>query len=188
MKLKLEQNILALLSIQSMTGYDIKKQIDTEGRFERRKAPLSQIYNTLKRMVEAEWVIFEEEHRDGKPDIKIYSPTPAGTQHLIDYLCSPLEKAFRYTDSSILFRVRYAFLVDPAVTIKNIEEELAFRQEQIGQFRHRDRTIQSDSLNTADLAYAQALNDQIHFFGAANMDQYVEFLQRLTPFFEKKDL
>ena len=69
-------DILGLLTINPSTGYDIKKHLDTEGRFTRRRAPLSQIYNTLKRMHENNLVTFVEEKREGKPNLKIYSITP----------------------------------------------------------------------------------------------------------------
>ncbi len=66
--MKLEYLILGILKINPRTGYDIKKYLDTEGRFGRARAPLSQIYTTLKRMLEKGWVLFEEEHREGKPE------------------------------------------------------------------------------------------------------------------------
>lgn len=184
MKMKLEHYILALLTITPRTGYDIKKHLDTEGRFERRRAPLSQIYNTLKRMHEHKLVTFVEEKRDGKPDLKIYSLTTDGHQFLIDYLHSPLEKPFRYNESTILFRVRYAFLVDTRVIIEQIRKELEFRHKQISKFRHRDRTIETIYLSADNLALAQAINDELHVYGASSMDLYVANLQRILAFFE----
>lgn len=182
--MKLEHYILGLLTINSGTGYDVKKHLDTEGRFTRRRAPLSQIYTTLKRMTENDLVSFVEEKREGKPDLKIYSITPEGKQFLIDYLYSPLNRTFRHSESSILFRIRYAFLMEPEVIIKHIQDELEFRQNQISTFRHRDRTIESTILSPAELAYAQAINDELHNFGAARMDQYVAHLQQMLTFFK----
>jgi DNA-binding PadR family transcriptional regulator len=186
MKMKLEHYILGLLTINPHTGYDIKKHLDTEGRFTRRRAPLSQIYNTLKRMHENSLVTFVEEKRDSKPDLKIYSLTAAGRQFLMNYLHSPLEKPFRYNESSILFRIRYAFLVETEVIIQQIQEELDFRHKQINQFRHRDRTIESSYLSAGELAYVQAINDELHTHGAAAMDLYVARLQDTLVFFENQ--
>lgn len=188
MKLKLEYFILGLLTFNPQTGYEIKKNLDSEGRFERRRAPLSQIYTTLKRMFEDNLVTFVEKERDGKPDLKIYSITPHGSQLLIDFLRSPIEPTFRYSESSLLFRIRHAFLVEPRVIINQIQDELDFRQEQIGLFRHRDRTIHSMTLSADDLAYAQAINDEIHSYGANRMDVYVTHLQKMLTFFEEKKL
>lgn len=184
--MKLEHYILGLLIINPSTGYDIKKHLDTEGRFTRRRAPLSQIYNTLKRMLENNLVTFVEEKRSGKPDLKIYSITAAGEKYLVDFLRSPIKLAFRHNESSILFRIRYAFLVEPAVIIKQIQDELEFRQQQISKFRFRDRTIESANLAAEQLAYAHAINDELHIYGATAMDLYVARLQEILVFFENK--
>ena len=186
MKTKLEHYILGLLILNPLTGYDIKKELDTEGRFERATAPLSQIYTTLKRMTEHGLVTYVEEKRDGKPDIKIYSITPEGSRVLIDYLRSPLKHTFRFNESNLFFRIRYAFLVEPEVILKHIQNELDFRQEQISKFRYRDRTIHSTILSAAELAYAQAISDEIHSYGADRMDVYVAHLQEIREFFENQ--
>ncbi len=70
MKLKLEYYILGLLTLNPQTGYDVKKHLGTEGRFERRRAPLSQIYTTLKRMTENNLVTFVEKEREVCPERK----------------------------------------------------------------------------------------------------------------------
>lgn len=186
MKTKLEYYILGLTIINPQTGYDVKKHLDAEGRFERARAPLSQIYTTLKRMAEKNLVTFVEEKRDGKPDLKIYSITPEGKGYLIDYLRSPLKPTFRFSESSIIFRMKYAFLVETDVIIKHIQDELDYRHKQIGKFRYRDRTIESMNLSPAELAYVQAISDEIHNYGAARMDLYVAHLQEMLTFFQNK--
>ncbi|MCB8980238.1 MAG: PadR family transcriptional regulator [Ardenticatenaceae bacterium] len=189
MKMKLEHYILGLLSINPSTGYDIKKFLDTEGRFDRRRAPLSQIYTTLKRMMENNLVTFEEEKREGKPDIKIYSITQQGINALIEFLHNPNKQTFRYSgENSLLFRVRYAFLVKPEVIVQQIQDELAFRHEQIRKFRHRNRTIRSTALTTQELANAQAINDELHSYGAQRMDRYVAYLESMLTFFEEQQV
>ena len=186
MKTKLDHYILGLLIINPRTGYDIKKHLDTEGRFDRARAPLSQIYTTLKRMTEKNLVIFVEEKREGKPDLKIYSATVKGRSYLIDYLHSPVKLTFRFSESSIMFRIKFAFLVGADVIIKQIQDDLNYRQEQIGQFRYRDRTVEAANLAADELAYVQAIHDEIHIYGAARMDLYVEHLQRMLVFFQNQ--
>ncbi|MBK8900234.1 MAG: PadR family transcriptional regulator [Anaerolineaceae bacterium] len=187
MKMKLEHYILGLLIINPSTGYDIKKHLDTEGRFTRRRAPLSQIYNTLKRMHEDSLVTFVEEKRDSKPDLKIYSLTEKGQRFLLDYLSSPLEKPFRYNESSIFFRIRYAFLLEIDLIIRQIQEELDFRQKQISKFRFRDRTIESVNLSAEELSYVHAINDVLHNYGSAAMDLYLAHLHQILAFFENQE-
>lgn len=186
MKTKLDHYILGLLIINPRTGYDIKKYLDIEGRFDRARAPLSQIYTTLKRMAEKDLVTFVEERRDGKPDLKIYSATAKGRSYLIVFLRSPLKLTFRFSESSLLFRMKFAFLVEADVTIKQIQDELEYRQEQISKFRYRDRTVESINLSTAELTYVQAINDEAHKYGAARMDLYVAHLQKMLAFFQNQ--
>ncbi|MCB0044064.1 MAG: PadR family transcriptional regulator [Caldilineaceae bacterium] len=186
MKAKLEHYILGLLTINPLTGYDVKKYLDTEGRFARKRTALSQIYTTLKRMAENGLVTFEEELREGKADLKIYSITQAGRDELLNLLYSPVQQTFRYNESSIFFRVRYAFLVERAVIVQQLKTELSFRQEQIAQFRHRDRTIESQLLAGDQLAYVQAISNELHQCGAEGMDLYVAQLEKLLAFFEEE--
>ncbi len=184
--MKLEHFILGILTINPMTGYDIKKYLDTEGRFGRKRAPLSQIYNTLKRMVDNGWVIFEEEVRTGKPDIKIYHNTAAGQKVFMDYLQSPIELPFRFRESEITYRIMFAFLIEPQIIVDQIQAELDFRREQIATFRPRDRTIHSENLSEDQVAYAQEVYDMLHSFGARDIDNFVRMLEEALEFFSQQ--
>ncbi|WP_420630312.1 PadR family transcriptional regulator [Candidatus Leptofilum sp.] len=184
--MKLEYLILGLLKMNPRTGYDIKKYLDTEGRFGRARAPLSQIYTTLKRMTHNSWVIFEEEVREGKPDAKIYHNTDIGEKVLIDYLHSPVEPSFRIWEGDILYRVIFAFLVEPEVILEKLRTELAFRQDQIAKFRNRDRTTDASALSKEQTAYAQEIYEMIHSNGAKSIDAYVLMLEEMIVFFEDR--
>ena len=184
--MKLEHLILGLLKINPRTGYDIKKYLDTEGRFGRARPPLSQIYTTLKRMVENGWVFFEEKKREGKPDLKIYYPTEEGERVFQEFLRTPIEPPFRYFESDIYYRVMFAFFVEPEVTIKQLEKELNHRREQIATFRHRDRSIQSSVLTEEELAYAQDIYELLHRGGARSIDLYVSNLEKMIAYFKRQ--
>ena len=99
--MKLEYFILGLLKMKPRTGYEIKAFLDNEGRFARTETPLSQIYTTLKRMAGNRWVEFEEVLREGKPDLKIYSPTPAGEKVFRAWLSAPHKPTFNFPGSGI---------------------------------------------------------------------------------------
>lgn len=184
--MKLEYFILGITNINPMTGYDIKIYLDTEGRFGRARAPLSQIYTTLKRMVNLGWLRYVEEKRESKPDIKIYHNTKLGKEVLSEYLHSPITLPFRYKESEIIDRIRFSFLVQPEVIIEQIQTELNYRKEQIAQFRHRDRTISSTILSNEDLAYTQEVYENIHNFGTRAIDDYVLSLEEMIKFFNLK--
>ena len=182
--MKLQNSILGLLKLNPQTGYDLKKFLDTEGRFMRRRTPLSQIYTTLKRMVEQDWVYFEDEHREGKPDIKIYHNTEKGEQIFMEYLHSPVTPTFRYRESDIMYRVFFAFLVEPDVIIEQLQTELDYRMAQIAKFRNRDRSMPSENLSKDQLASAREIFEKLHGFAARSMDDFVQSLEEMIEFFE----
>ncbi len=183
--MKLELIILGLLTVNPCTGYDIKKYLDTEGRFGAKTRPLSQIYTTLKHMAEAEYVDFEIQPREGKPDLKVYSITAIGRKKFMDYLHSPLKLVFRYRESDLYLRLMYAYLVEPEVIIRQLKRELAFRLEQISSFRNRNRTISSSLLTVEQVQLLNEVYEKMHEVGAKGIDDYVLFLQDLIAYFEK---
>lgn len=86
----LAHTILAVLSEQPCSGYDISK------RFEESvacywKASQQQIYRELGKMEQQGWVQFELAPQAGKPDKKIYHVTDAGQQELRRWYPAPTE-------------------------------------------------------------------------------------------------
>src|SRR5690606_17304222 len=116
--MKLEHLLLGLLALRPQTGYDLKKALDTFGRFMRANTELSQIYRTMSRMVKEGWVVFETTHRDGLPDFKTYSLTEDGTVLLLDWLSSPYHPPSRFTDPEFSLRFHYSAFLGKAATLK----------------------------------------------------------------------
>lgn len=87
--MSLDHAILGLLNIYPMTGYDLKTQAFDATVQHFWPAAQSQIYRTLDRMAEKEWVTPEIEHQEGKPDRKVYSITAAGRAELERWLAGP---------------------------------------------------------------------------------------------------
>ncbi len=86
----LSHTILAVLSQQPYSGYDISK------RFEESvscywQASQQQIYRELGKMEPQGWVTYETVPQAGKPDKKIYSITEAGTAELRRWYAEPTE-------------------------------------------------------------------------------------------------
>ena len=185
--MKLEHIILGLLSLKPHTGYDIKKYLDTEGRFMREPVHFSQLYRTLKRMEQEGWVDFVEETREGRPDAKVYHITPAGLDLFLRWLRSPSKPSFRPSDSDLPSRLMFGGLLDNATLLRLLRSELEYRQEQIARFRGRDRTIQGlDANDRIDPERQRVLADLGHELGTGRMDQYVSWLQRAIERIERE--
>ena len=81
----------------------------------------------------------------------------------------------------------FAFLVEPEVILEQLQTELDYRREQIAKFRHRDRTLQSETLTTEQRAYAQEIFDKLHLFGARAIDDFVLSLEELIEYFDQQN-
>ncbi len=184
--MKLEYFILGLLQTRPFTGYDLKKFLDTEGRFIRRRTPLSQIYNTLSRMTDAGWLQFKVEPQEGKPDRKVYSLTAAGKTYLMDWLTATHEPSFRFQERTLMGKIAFAYHVDNAIILQHLKTELAYRKKQISQFRNRDRSFQIGPDSHINPEKVQAVADLLHDYGAGAIDHYVAWLEEAIAFFEKE--
>lgn len=88
--MSLRHAILGLLSIQPMSGYDLKKVIDESvGHFW--TADQSQIYRTLTGLVDDRLASRETKVQEGRPNQHVHSATEAGLAELDEWLASPLQ-------------------------------------------------------------------------------------------------
>ncbi len=87
----LDYVLLCLIHLHpNISGYQLRSIInDSTGYFFH--AHLSQIYPALKRLTEAKLTEFDEVKRDGKPDLKLYSITPAGEEAVHEWLTAPYD-------------------------------------------------------------------------------------------------
>ena len=87
---KMDYAILGLLSHESMTGYEIKKRMDTTLKFFW-GASYGSIYPTLSNLVQDEKITKFETVENGREKI-IYTITEQGRMHLKNWLSLPVEK------------------------------------------------------------------------------------------------
>ena len=87
--MKLENILLGVLLQHPSTGYDLKKFLDTTGRFLRSNTQMSQVYRSLTRMEELGWVAHTVENRPGAQDAKTYRVTEEGATVFLDWLKGP---------------------------------------------------------------------------------------------------
>ena len=116
--MSLEYAILGFLNYKPMSGYDLKKMFDDSVRHFW-YADQSQIYRTLNRLYEQEWVTREVIEQEDRPDRKVYSITTQGREALRKWLVSrPNEGA---PHSSPLIQVFFAGQFPDEVVVKLFE-------------------------------------------------------------------
>lgn len=119
----LEHAILVSLQERSGTGYELARRFDKSIGFFW-SASHQQIYRTLKRMVELDWVRAKEVAQGGRPDKKVYRVSAQGRAELRRWLAEPGDPTSMQLELAV--KLRGASFGDPAAVV----DEIA---------RHRDR-------------------------------------------------
>ena len=82
--------LLAVLSREKLTGYDLAQRFSgSAGYFW--QASHQQIYKTLKKLAEADYVSLEIHPQQKRPDSKVYALTSQGEQYLLSWLKGPVD-------------------------------------------------------------------------------------------------
>ena len=110
--------ILGLLHHEDLTGYDIKKRVDSSLGFFW-NAGFGQIYPTLKVMDEKRLVTKNEKIENGRNKIT-YSITEEGNSELKQWLATPSEK--EYVKYEILLKLFFGSMLDVKENINLIDE------------------------------------------------------------------
>lgn len=115
---KMDCVILGLLTHESLTGYEIKKRMDTTLRFFW-NASYGSIYPTLNSLVN-DGMVTKRETTDNGRDKVIYTITDAGDEYLKKWLTLPVTKdELRY---ETLLKVFFGGEIGPDITLEHIHE------------------------------------------------------------------
>lgn len=177
--MKLEYILLGVLLQRPSTGYDLKKFLDTHGRFLRSNTQMSQVYRALTGMQEQGWVEHEVAHRPGAQDAKTYRVTAEGATVFLDWLTGPYTPPSRFEDPDLLVRLAFAGFMTVDQLLRLIDIELDTRQAEIIRYRFRDRSISWDSQIPVDHPLADLVAEWSHRKGADAMDMHVARLLEL---------
>ncbi len=177
--MKLEHILLGALLERPSTGYDLKKFMDSHGRFLRSNTQMSQVYRSLATMTDHGWVRFTAEDRPGAQDAKIYSVTAEGATVFLDWLTGPYQPPTRFEDPELSGRLAFAGFMAIEQIIRLLDTEIEARQQQVARFRFRDRRIDFEPTIDFDAVLARSLGQRLHEIGAASIDTHIEQLIKL---------
>ncbi len=147
----LKHTILAFLSRQPMSGYDVAKEFAEGFGSCFWKASQQQIYAELTRLERQGSVSYEAIPQPGRLDKKIYSITEQGRQELLDWLTKPCEPTAIREDLGVMGLAGH--LVAPQVVIRELERRRQLHLETLQQAKQLDEQFaqQIDSLDLKDL-------------------------------------
>lgn len=136
----LPHTILAVLSQQPYSGYDISK------RFEESvscywQASQQQIYRELGKMEQQGWVVHETLPQAGKPDKKIYSLTEMGKGELARWYAEPTEPTPIRED--LLVKVLAAPYVADGLLVRELHRRRQLHGERLATYQAMEALYQS---------------------------------------------
>lgn len=135
--MSLKFSLLALLSRQPKTGYDLSKEVEgSTGQFW--SATHQQIYKELADLLKRGWVRQKEVSQSEKPDKKVYSTTKEGNAELKRWLKEPTEPP--PSKDAFLIKLFVGDLVGADVILEDLLRNRDFRQRRLKKFREIEKT------------------------------------------------
>lgn len=147
----LKHTILAFLSRQPLSGYDVAKEFAEGFGSCFWKASQQQIYAELAKLEQQGNVTYEAIPQPGRLDKKIYSITEQGQQELLDWLTKPCEPTAMREDLGVMGLAGH--LVSSQVVIREIERRRQLHLELVQQVKKLDEYFAQhlDKLELKDL-------------------------------------
>lgn len=172
--MKLEHILLGVLLTRPSTGYDLKRYMDTHGRFQRPNTQMSQVYRVLASMEERGWVWHTVEPRPGAQDAKTYRVTDEGITVFMDWLTTPYSPTTtRSQDPGFFGRMSFSGFLQIDQVIELLDREIHARQLQIRRYRERDRSLPLEPQIPYDAELGGLVSERTHELGAQSMDAHV---------------
>lgn len=177
--MKLEHLLLGVLAMHPRTGYDLKKYMDTHGRFLRSNTQMSQVYRSLATMERNGWAVHELEPRPGATDAKRYFLTEEGATVFLDWLTGPYSPPSRHVDPELTARLAFAGFMTRDAVLRLLDIELDARTAEIARYRDRDRSHELTPVLPYDSELAELVSEWSHQAGAAAMDAHLDRIAEL---------
>ncbi|MCC5624990.1 PadR family transcriptional regulator [Nostoc sp. CHAB 5715] len=132
----LKHAILAFLSRQPLSGYEVAKELDEGFGSCFWRASLQQVYVELGKLEQQGNVTYEAIPQPGRLDKKIYSLTPQGHKELTNWLMKPTEPATIREDLGVIGLAGH--LIDIEVIVCEIERRRQLHLEKVQQIQKLD--------------------------------------------------
>lgn len=132
----LKHTILAFLSRQPMSGYDVAKEFAEGFGSCFWKASQQQVYAELTKLEQQGSVTYEAIPQPGRLDKKIYSITDPGQQELLDWLTKPCEPSAIREDLGVMGLAGH--LVSSQIVTREIERRRQLHLEMVQQVKKLD--------------------------------------------------
>lgn len=177
-KNRTKYSILGLLSLAPLSGYDVRQIIEEQLSYFWAES-YSQIYPTLKRMVEEGLATVSVEEQEGKPDRKVYTITPDGLAELHEWLLeTPLPESRRI---ELLLKLTFGGQVESSVMEAHIRHEQAQIKSMLAELEALETALLADDSDALGPLY-QLINVR---YGLAVTRSSVGWAEQSLEMFEE---
>lgn len=146
----LAHTILALLSENSLSGYDVSKKFD-EGIGCYWKASQQQVYRELGKIESKGWADFETISQAGKPNKKVYRITDEGWKELVRWYAEPTEPT--QIREALLVKVRFGYKMPREMLIKELQHRRQMHLDQLTFYQEKEAFFNSMSNPPIDMQF-----------------------------------
>jgi PadR family transcriptional regulator, regulatory protein AphA len=152
--------LLGLLSMQPMSGYDIRALIsESIGHFW--SESYGQIYPSLKRLAAAGFVEKKTQRQKGRPDRHVYSLTEKGQERLREWLKLPVEQ--EVVRSELLLKLFFGAHVSPKVSREHVSAFMEEHKKALKIYAAIAKRLRKDDADAPQLPYwLMTLNFGMH--------------------------
>lgn len=180
---KTEFAILGLLSLEPMSGYDMKAFIAQSIGFFWQES-YGQIYPTLKRLEDARLVRRKVRKQSGRPDRHVYSITAAGREHLRQWMTAETEPdRLRH---ELLLKLFFGPVVAPEIHEQQVQALLDNQEGRMEQFRQVRKGMLKDNEGSPSHPYWYSTLRFGELVTQARVEWCRETLDRLKKIKKKK--
>ncbi len=142
--------VLGILSLGSMSGYDIKKTIESSlSNFWNES--YGQIYPILKSLVSEGLATVSVEAHAGKPDRHVYALTDAAREELRRWLLRPVEHEVGRVE--ILLKLFFGWQVPPQENARKVEEFRELQQRLLHKYAEIEKWLREAHADAPGLPY-----------------------------------
>ncbi|MGB2804181.1 MAG: PadR family transcriptional regulator [Candidatus Zixiibacteriota bacterium] len=137
---KTEFAVLGLLSLDQMSGYDMKAFISQSiGYFWQES--YGQIYPALRKLLKQGFISRRVKAQRGRPDRHVYRLTQKGRKRLTEWLTSETEP--EPVRVELLLKLFFGSVVDTSDQVRQLETLLRQQKERLKTFRHVEKRVLS---------------------------------------------
>jgi len=152
--MSLKACILGLLSLRSMTGYELKNTFDRSVAYNWSSSG-TQIYTALKSLEQKGLVKSDLVVQESKPNKRVYQITPQGKAYLEEWLKTPME--FQFAKDEFLVRVFFTNHIDDSQALQILEQHLALMERQVQELQNIRARVTSRPSNNPRARFYQLM-------------------------------